>query len=204
MLASRYLTSVKNLQAILNQLVEGTAPEKYSVEHLKRIGFKSSNDRAIIPLLKELGFLTPEGSPTARYHAYRNRARSRQVLGEALRDAYGDVFHLNERPSKDDRKAIEGLFKTTHNVSDRVAQLQAMTFVALLGLADVDVPPKADDRQISEAHEEEPLPSPVTKQLGLPAGTLSLRHNIEIHLPATKDIEVFNAIFKALKEHLID
>jgi hypothetical protein len=29
-----------------------------------------------------------------------------------------------------------------------------------------------------------------------------LHYNIQIHLPATKDIEVFNAIFKSLKEHL--
>ena len=32
----------------------------------------------------------------------------------------------------------------------------------------------------------------------------NLRYNIEIHLPATKDIEVYNAIFKSLREHLIN
>jgi hypothetical protein len=31
-----------------------------------------------------------------------------------------------------------------------------------------------------------------------------LRYNIEVHLPATKDVEVYNAIFKSLKEHLLD
>jgi hypothetical protein len=30
-----------------------------------------------------------------------------------------------------------------------------------------------------------------------------LHYNIQIHLPATKDIEVYNAIFKSVKEHLI-
>ena len=33
---------------------------------------------------------------------------------------------------------------------------------------------------------------------------LGLHYNIQIHLPATKDIEVYNAIFKSLKEHLIE
>jgi hypothetical protein len=41
-----------------------------------------------------------------------------------------------------------------------------------------------------------------------PAGTShahpTLHYNIQIHLPATKDVEVFNAIFKSLKEHLLD
>src|SRR5690348_11315932 len=96
-----------------------------SVNHLKAIGFPSSNDRAIIPVLKDLGFLTADGTPTARYHEYRNSARSRKVLGEALREAYGELFHINARPTKNDRDAIEGLFKSTHNTTDRLAELQA-------------------------------------------------------------------------------
>jgi hypothetical protein len=32
---------------------------------------------------------------------------------------------------------------------------------------------------------------------------LGLNYNIQIHLPATKDLEVYNAIFKSLREHLI-
>jgi hypothetical protein len=31
-----------------------------------------------------------------------------------------------------------------------------------------------------------------------------LHYNIQIHLPATKDVEVYNAIFKSLKEHLFE
>jgi hypothetical protein len=31
-----------------------------------------------------------------------------------------------------------------------------------------------------------------------------LHYNIQIHLPASKDIEVYNSIFKALKEHLFE
>ena len=33
---------------------------------------------------------------------------------------------------------------------------------------------------------------------------LGLHYNIQIHLPATKDLEVYNAIFKSLKDHLIE
>ncbi len=31
-----------------------------------------------------------------------------------------------------------------------------------------------------------------------------LHYNIQIHLPATKDVEVYNAIFKALREHVFN
>ncbi|MNC36527.1 hypothetical protein D3C75_850510 [compost metagenome] len=33
---------------------------------------------------------------------------------------------------------------------------------------------------------------------------INLSYTINLNLPATKDIEVFNAIFKSLKQHLLD
>ena len=55
-----------------------------------------------------------------------------------------------------------------------------------------------------EPHEEKPAEQEKPPKSGGPAESLQLRHNIEVHLPATKDIEVYNAIFKALKENLLD
>ncbi len=138
MLTKRYLASVKNLPDVFQQIVKGTAPENFNIEHLKSIGFTSSNDRAIIPLLKDLGFLTEAGKPTERYHAYRAGGQEgKVVLGQALLDAYQDLFHINANPTEADRDAIKGKFKSAHNTTDRVAEQQAMTFFALLKLADV-------------------------------------------------------------------
>ena len=115
MLTKRYLTSTANLEAIMDKLVEGAAPDKFTQAHLKGIGFRSSNDRSVIPLLKALGFLTDDGAPTDRYHAYRDESRSRIVMGEALMDAYHDIFTINENPTASDRPVIQGKFKSTHN-----------------------------------------------------------------------------------------
>src|SRR5690606_23243920 len=133
----RYLTAPGRAADMMQKIQEGTAPDRFTNEHLQKIGFTSSNDRAIIPLLKELKFLTADGTPTQRYHEYRNSARSRKVLGEALREAYEDIFHINAHPTEADQEAVQGLFKSVHNVSDNVAYRQAATFFALLKLADV-------------------------------------------------------------------
>jgi Family of unknown function (DUF5343) len=117
-LTKRYMTSVKNLPQIMNKIVEGTAPSKFTVAHLKGLGFKSSNDIGVIALLKELGFLSSEGVPTKRYHDYRDPSHSRAIMAEALRQAYEELFHINEKPSKADQRAIAGRFKTAHNTSD--------------------------------------------------------------------------------------
>jgi Family of unknown function (DUF5343) len=200
LLIDRYMTSVKNVPEILTRIREGTAPDKFTVAHLKGLGFKSSNDQGFIPLLKALGFLAEDGKPTKRYHDYRDRTRSKLVLAEALRDAYGDLFHIKEKLTENDRSAIEGKFKSTHNVSERVAKLQGYTFLALLKEADINsvVAPPASEASPLEA----PMPEPPEKVTVEHAHLGGLHYNIQIHLPATKDIEVFNAIFKALKEHL--
>jgi hypothetical protein len=132
------MTTTKNLPAIMKKLIEGTAPDKFTVAHLKGLGFKSSNDLGVIPVLKDLKFLSADGTPTLRYHEYRDPSKSKGVLAEALREAYGDLFHISERPSDNDREAIRGKFKSSNNVSDRVADLQAATFLSLLKLADLD------------------------------------------------------------------
>jgi hypothetical protein len=200
------MTSVKNLPAIFNKIIEGTAPDKFTVAHLKSIGFKSSNDQGIIPLLKDLGFLSSDGSPTQRYHAYRDRSNSKIILGEALNEAYGDLFHINEKPTEADRVAIEGKFKSVHNTTDRVSKEQAKTFYALLEFADIENKHKVRVTPKKVEEKSDPPIDKVTKQEEKPVqyGFGGLRYNIEIHLPATKDPEVYNAIFKSLKEHLLE
>jgi len=208
MLTDRYLASVKNLGAIFEQIVKGTAPQVFNVEHLAGVGFGSSTDRAVVPLLKTLGFLTEGGQPTQRYLDYRAGGQSaKAVLGEALLDAYEDIFHVNANPADADRETIRGKFKSAHNVTDRVAEMQAMTFFALLKMADLDAGrrrkmPGASAAIINAASTSAGEKSEASG-VAHPTG-VGLNYNIQVHLPATKDIEVYNAIFKSLRENLID
>ena len=209
MLTKRYLTSVKNLPAIMAKIVEGTAPKKFTIAHLKSIGFPSSNDRGMLALLKDLGFLSDDGTPSQRYHEYRDASRSQTVLAEALREAYEDLFHISAKPGPSHRAAIEGKIKSALNVSDRVAKESASTFLALIKLVDLDAPQSTPlERDNGDSDTEETREEAGT-QVGKvtptsPSGTIGLRCNVEIHLPASKDIGVYNAIFKSLKEHLLD
>ena len=77
------------------------------------------------------------------------------------------------------------------------------TFFALLKLADLST--LSSSKPIKQEKTGETLPpkeKPIEKEIPKinPPG---LHYNIQIHLAATKDIEVYNAIFKSLKEHLI-
>lgn len=117
-----------------------------------------------------------------------------------------DLFHINENLSESDRQAIIGRFKSAHNASDAVAERQAMTFLSLLKLADISTSPspKKQKQEQDEVEGEQHTQAEKNKTSNYPLGFSGLRYNVEIHLPATKDVEVYNSIFKSLKAHLLD
>ena len=162
-------------------------------------------------MLKALGFLSDDGVPTSRYREYRNTALSKQVMAAALRDAYSDLFTIRANPTAADRKLIEGKFRSVHNASPNTAKLMANTFYALLEMADLALPtpPKKEDDKPEKKPESEagvalPRKNDDAADALLYRQRPTLHYNIEIHLPATKDVEVFNAIFKSLREHLLE
>lgn len=199
----RYLASVKNVPSIFQKMQDGVPPERFHVDHLKGIGFTSSNDRAFIPLLKDLGFLTSDGQPTQRYRDYRDRARSKAVMAEALREAYPDLFQINEIITKADREAVTGRFKSLHDSSDRVAEAQSSTFFALLDLADLGAAAKVPKIEIETALGNASSQGRARRDDGV-MKDVTLTYRFEIQLPATRDVDVYRAIFRAIKEELID
>lgn len=205
-LTNAYVLPTNRIPDLFKRIQDGQAPDRFTNPLLKDWGFKSTNDRAFIPLLKALGFLSADGNPTPRYLEYRDHSRSKEILGQAIREAYGDIFLIKEHPTSADKNAIEGKFKSFHNASDNVAALMTKTFFGLLALADIS---KSNTRQkvepeVKPAHEPKIIAEKASQQL--PARTMdrSFHYNIQIHLPATKDVEVYNSIFKSLKEHLLD
>ena len=201
------------LDQFFNILREGQAPSKFNREFLRDIGFKSSNWLAVIGLMKGLGFLTPEGTPTSQYMDFLDRTRWQEVLAHAVKDAYSDIFVMKRNPTHEDLSKIAGKFKSTYNLSDTASERSARTFLALLELADRDTVLGDKDSHIDETpaipeDTQDPPPGPVNvvpeKARQTSTRQADLHYNIQIHLPATKDIEVYNAIFKSLREHIVD
>lgn len=158
----------------------------------------------LLPNIEDLGFLTSEGLPTERYRDYLDASRSRQVLGKAVYDAYSDIFTITKNPTKVDRAKIAGKFKSSFNLSDLQAERNANTFLALAELSDFTQLENAEKASFQIAPRPEPTPAPLAAAETNGGRIIGLKYDIAIHLPATKDIEVYNAIFKSLREHLVD
>jgi Family of unknown function (DUF5343) len=206
-LTNAYVLPTNRIPDLFRRIQDGQAPERFTQQLLKDWGFASTNDRAFIQLLKALGFLTADGKPTQRYNDYRDHSRSKHVLGQAIREAYSEIFLIKEHPTPSDRSSVEGKFKSFHNASDNVASLMAKTFLGLLPLADLSAKvtngSMLSSAAIDNTQIEIPEPSNGIAQPRF-LGNSGLHYSIQIHLPATKDVEVYNAIFKSLKEHVFE
>ena len=223
-LPKAYLTSVKNLDPLLKSIQQAKAPERFTQRFLEALEFKSSSDRLSIGVLKELGFLDDQGKPTDRYFRYLDDTQSKSVMAEGIKSAYADLFQVNTNAHKLSRNEIMNKFKTLTQgqYSESVLEKMAMTFSALVRVADFDTPlaPRAEVRQRSEEIEDDagfeeeeegeaPDERPQQRKRVLSGNAAAsrslggLHYNIQIILPESRDPSVYDALFRSLREHLV-
>ena len=78
-----YLTGVGRIGDIFEKIRNARTPPKFTLEFLKtNLGFQSSTDRAIIPVLKNLGFLGSDGDA---HTALQRVPRARREVEPSLR-----------------------------------------------------------------------------------------------------------------------
>lgn len=212
-LPDSYTLKPNAVPAYFDAILDAQPPERFSVKFLENLGFTSTNDRLFIGIMKDLGFLNRDGAPQSRYFEFLDRARSKQVLAEGIREAFGPLFEVNTKADTlnidDARNKLRTLYagKKTDLVIGNIAK----TFRALCDYADFSSPvPK------KEVATEPATPKTITKPVAKddPAKTKqeeprngkiavsALQYHVNIVLPDTRDQAVYDAIFKSLREHL--
>lgn len=204
-LPTSYLTTVKNLDGILAAIQGAQAPEKFTQAFLESLEFKSTNDRLIIGVLKMLGFIDDSGRPKDRYFRYLDQTQSAKVLAEGIRDAYQDLFKVNTKAHELTKQEVINKFKTLGQgqISDAVLDKMAMTFTALVKLADFQSPPASPTTTQTQdgGKSEESSDKAVSTHAGIKLG--GLVYNIQIVLPESRDPAVYDALFGSLRRHLL-
>ncbi len=211
-LTNAYLQTTKNLQSIINSVVSAKAPERFTNKFLEDLGFKSSNDRLYIGLFKALGLLDENSAPTSRYHQLLDQAETGKVLAIGIQEAYEDLFALRKDAHKLTIDEVKGKLKTLTQgqKSDNIIQLMSNTFKALCDIADWNSPISAQVNTTANDTVVSVATSTVDESRGQIAETYSnsadrmnLHYNIQIHLPETTNMAVYDAIFQSLKKHLM-
>jgi hypothetical protein len=218
-LTDAYLIATKNLPAILDAIKSARAPDRFTLRFLEDLGFKATNDRLVMPLLKDLRFLDDNGAPTQRYFDFLDNNQSARILADGIKDAYEDLYRINKRAHTLSKADIVGKLKslTEGKKSEKVIDNMARTFIALSKLADFSeertphvttkpTKPSTDGEQPSgEVVEAIGSGTEETVTVQKPVARLidTVTYRIEIVLPPVRDKAVYDAIFRSLKEHLL-
>src|SRR5687768_1304001 len=93
-LPDSYILNTASIPGYFDAILNAQPPERFSTRFLEGLGFKSTNDRLLIGMLKELGFVDTDGKPADRYFRYLDREQSARVLAEGIREAYAALFEV--------------------------------------------------------------------------------------------------------------
>jgi hypothetical protein len=208
-----YILNNGNLGKFLNDIQKAAVPQKVDYKYLQSRGYTGQNDKVLVSYLKALGFIDNSGSPQARWRDYRHTDQSRQVLGEAIREAYRgffDVYHDAERRSA--TEFTNWARVADPNASPKTIQRAWATFQTATKLAQFDGYAPADSTPSSSRTEPEdspeggdPLIDPAPRRNRVQVGAMgAITINVELQLPATADDKFFEQFFSSMRKHLID
>ncbi|MBS7557671.1 DUF5343 domain-containing protein [Pseudomonas sp. RC4D1] len=210
-----YSTSVGTLINMLEKIKSASVPERVTQDFVStKLAMKGGTAAACIPFLKKMGFVASDGTPTDSYKEFRNPKKSRIAVGKAFKKLYQKLYEMNEYVHDASDQEILGLIvECTGGEKDSSATKATLTTLnALRKISDFDI--ESDDAiEAIESTNGRAIPiestQPTPSQFQIPpqhsSGSkgINLAYTINLNLPATKDIEVFNAIFKSLKEHIL-
>ena len=197
-----YAVKTGSLKAFLERVKSKDleVPDKVTIAYLESIGYKSTNDRPIIRVLKSIGFIDGNAIPTSKFKDF--RTDSGQVMAGAVRKTYADLFKTYSNPLEKSREDLENFFaKAKPSVKKGVLGLYVDTFKTLCEFSDFKAMPSIEFKgeKAEETEEKAKKKEQIAPQI--PEG-FAINLNIQITLPVTDDAKVYENIFKALKEHV--
>ena len=207
-----YMTSSGLIPKILEKIQVAKRPERFTQDFLEtKLGHSGGSARSIIPLLKRLGFLGSDGSPTDLYNQFRNAETQGIALAQGMKKAFSELFERNEYVYDFDRPKLTSLIVeiTGRAKGDPMVRAIVGTFLKLKDLADFesDTPLELENETGNKESQTARMPAITdVNQSVTPRNNVGLNvsYTINLNLPETTDPNVFNAIFKALRENLLE
>lgn len=199
-----YLNASGNISKVLNKIKDAETPGRFSQDYLATtLQMPGGSAKPLIPFLKRTGFLASDGTPTELYRRFRG-GQSGAAAAEALRTGYRPLYRINEYAhDATDQKLKDLIVQATgaEKKSKRVGATAA-SFNALKAFANFSTEAVEEDEPQSKGDAGGDAGEAAGGAAGL-AGGVNLGYTINLNLPPTSDIAVFDAIFRSLKEHLL-
>ena len=200
-----YINAYGNITKVLDKIQEASTPERFTHDFLAtKLGMTGGSAKPLVPFLKRTGFLGGDGIPTAQYKRFRNKTERGAAAAEALHKGYKSLYEVNEYAHDAEDGDLKGIVVQITGLEPKSSTVRAIvnSFKAVRAFADFD--------SVSDGGQAESVEADAGEGDGVAGGVkqlsgdgLRLGYTINLNLPATSDIAVFNAIFKSLREHIL-
>ncbi len=196
-----YITKTGTLKSAIEAIPKTGSPAKFTIKYLQSLGYKSPNDRPVIPILKFIGFLGSDGAPTENYKKYRGGQRD-IVLGNAIKTAYADLFSVYSDAYQKDDESLYNFFSSHTTLGEKALKATAGTFKALCSLAKfTNEAGDTNKNGANDAPDRNGGSNIITPNI---KNYPPININIELQVPPSTDPAVYENFFKALKKHILD
>jgi len=199
-----YVPAYGNITKALEKIQSAATPPRFTQDFLATtLDMKGGSPKAVIPFLKRTGFLGSDGVPTEIYKRFRNETQRGRAAAEALRLGFRSLYEVNEYVHDASEKDLKGIVVQLTGAQPDSGTVKAIigSFKSLRDFASFD----EGAEEVDLHHEEAALPvdaGAAPERIVLGKG-LGLSYTINLNLPPTSDIAVFDAIFRSLREHLL-
>lgn len=193
-----YTPNTASITKFLKHIPTAGVPDKVTTRYLESVGFRAKNDRYLIGILRAIDFIDGSQVPTNRWRQYRDRSKSKQVLGEAVKAAYTDLFKTYPDAYQRDSDAIRNFFSSKSNVADSTLRLAVGAFRALAAEATFDgVTPTQDASEAADDNRG----TPTSEKRGK-AGLPSLSVAVQVYIDKDMSAEQVDHVFASMAKHL--
>lgn len=219
-MAYPYIPSGGLIQTAFNQFRK-SLPSKVDSTTLKKLGIASSNEGALINIMKFIGVLTdendktPEGTKLFTQHKDEDFQSGLAALLEA---AYAELFELHGAEAwKLDRDALISFFRGADETSAVTGGRQALTFQTLAALAGHREETITSRGSTGPRQPRAPKPKTAKKEKAEKAETpnvvmhsnshgqnFGLTVRVEINLPANASASTYDNIFQSIRKNLLN
>jgi hypothetical protein len=202
-----YVSSPGNIVKALNGIKNAAVPDRVSQDFVKTIlKIPGGSGDQMTTFLKKLGLTNSDGTPNETYRKFRNPASSGAAIATAIRNAYAPLFVRNEFMHELNDTELLGLVveETGEAHDSNPVKLIVSCIKHLKGFANFNNKPEQEVSPIVKLDEIMREEAQIKHRTGSPNGLgINLGYTINLNLPATSDPNVFDAIFKSLKQHLL-
>jgi hypothetical protein len=197
-----YTTVPGKIPQLLTKLREVGVPQKTSVQWLKLVGFTSSNDTSLIGVLRQIGLIDSSSVPTPVWTKYRGN-NHKQVLGEAIRQGYAELFAVYADAQSRSNTELEHVFSTSSSAGKQVIAKTVSTFRALVENAEFSQPQEHATLNLEQTALHHAVGKAATPPVAnQPGGGPSVHIDIQIHIAPEASVDQIDQIFRSMSKHL--